>query len=47
MADTYKEVRTFSKDNFIIRVHIPDLDDKERERRMKLVKRAAAELLKK
>ena len=45
MADTYKEVRTFSFDNAVVRVHIPDLTEEERNRRMETIKRAAAALL--
>ncbi len=45
-VDTYKEVRTFTDPNAIVRVHIPDLTEAERARRMKAVYNAAAELLK-
>ena len=45
-ADTYKEVKTFSFENMTVRVHIPDLTEEERTRRMKAVYNAAAELLK-
>lgn len=45
-ADTYKEVRTFKYPNMTIYVHIPDLTDVERKRRMKEVEKAAVELLK-
>lgn len=44
--DTYKEVRTFNFPNCIVRVHIPDLTEEERERRMKAIHNAAADLLK-
>lgn len=44
--DTYKEVRTFTYPNAVVRVHIPDLTPDERERRMQKVKKAAADLLK-
>ena len=44
--DTYKEVRTFTYPNAIVRVHIPDLEPDERERRMRKVKKAAEDLLK-
>lgn len=44
--DTYKEVKTFEIDNWTIRVHIPDLTEEERVRRMKKVHDAAAKLLK-
>lgn len=46
MPDTYKEVRTFEFPGMIARVHIPDLTQEERSRRMKAIYRAAAELLK-
>ena len=44
--DTYKEVRTFVYPNAIVRVHIPDLAEDERNRRMKEVQRAAQQILK-
>ena len=45
-VDTYKEVRTFTSSNMTVRVHIPDLTEEERTRRMKAIHTAAAELLK-
>ena len=45
-ADTYKEVRTFEYPGMIVRVHIPDLTEEERARRMKQLYKAAEELLK-
>lgn len=45
--DTYKEVKTFTYPNMTVRVHIPDLDEQERSRRMKAIHKAASELLKK
>ena len=45
--DTYKEVRTFSFENMTVRVHIPEITEQERKRRMKAIHKAAAELLKK
>ena len=45
-ADTYKEVRTFIFPNMTVRVHIPDLDEEERKRRMQRIQVSAAELLK-
>ena len=45
MKDTYKEVRTFTGDGYVVRVHIPDLTEEERARRRKVIERAAAELL--
>ena len=44
--DTYKEVKTFTYPNAIVRVHLPDLTPDERERRMRKVKKAAEDLLK-
>lgn len=44
--DTYKEIRTFTYPNAIVRVHIPDLSTDERNRRMRKVEKAAADLLK-
>lgn len=46
-VDTYSEVRTFVYPDWgVIRVHIPDLDEAERARRMKAIYDAAASLLK-
>ena len=47
MKDTYKEVRTLEFPGMIARVHIPDLSQEERSKRMKAVHKQAAELLKK
>lgn len=44
--DTYKEVKTFTYDNMIVRVHIPELEANEREKRMKRIYSAAESLLK-
>lgn len=44
--DTYKEVRTFTYPNCIVRVHIPDLTTEERERRMKQVRKATVAIMK-
>lgn len=43
--DTYKEVKTFVYPNAIVRVHIPDLTEEERERRMNNIKKATAEFM--
>jgi len=43
--DTYKEVRVLEYPNGITRVHIPDLTEDERSRRMKQIHDAAAALL--
>ena len=45
-TDTYKEVRVFEYPNAIVRVHIPDLTEEERAKRMKIIHNAAASLLK-
>lgn len=42
--DTYKEVRTLHYSNAIVRVHIPDITDEERERRMQEIRESAADL---
>ncbi len=44
-GDTYKEVRTIIRNGNIVRVHIPDLTEEERERRRKEIGKAAARLL--
>lgn len=46
VSDTYKEVRVFDFPNATVRVHIPELSPEEREKRMKIIKRAAENLLK-
>lgn len=46
MKDTYKEVKVIEFPGMIARVHIPDITPEERERRMKAVYNAAANLLK-
>lgn len=43
--DTYKEVRVFTGEGYVVRVHIPDITDEERARRMKVIEKAAADLL--
>lgn len=45
-AETYKEIKTFEYPNMTIRVHIPDLSDVERNRRMKQLEKATEALLK-
>lgn len=44
--DVYKEIRTFEFPGMVVRVHIPDLEEAERTRRMKRIHEAAARLLK-
>ena len=44
--DTYSTVKTFTYPNAIVRVHIPDLAEEERKRRLKRIHDAAANLLK-
>lgn len=43
--DTYKEVRTICRDGVVARVHIPDLTEEERTKRMREIERASARLL--
>ena len=43
--DTYKEVRVIEFPQGTATVHIPDLTDEERDRRMKQIARSAARLL--
>lgn len=43
--DTFKEVRTFTINGHTVRVHIPDITEEERARRLKEVEKAAAQLL--
>lgn len=45
-ADTYKETKVFTYPNMVVRVHIPDLTDEERNRRMKAIYKAAEAILK-
>ena len=45
VPDTYKEVKVFEYPDAIIRVHIPDLTEEERKRRMKRIEKAAAALI--
>lgn len=45
-AETYKEIKTFEYPNMTIRVHIPELSDVERNRRMKQLEKATEALLK-
>lgn len=44
--DTYKKIVTITFPNMIARVHIPDLTEEERKRRMKIIHDAAAKVLK-
>ena len=43
--DTYSEVRTIQHGDIVARVHIPDLQPQERDRRMNEIKKAASQLL--
>lgn len=43
--DTYKEVRTFYSPGWKIRVHIPDLTEEERAKRMKQIEKAAFDVI--
>ena len=46
MNEQSGEIKTFTYSNVTVRVHFPDISDEENERRMKLIKKAATELLK-
>lgn len=46
MADTYKEVKVIQFPGMIAKIHIPDITPEERDRRMKRIREAAANLLK-
>ena len=43
--DTYSEVRTIRHGDIVARVHIPDLTQEERDRRMAQISQAASQLL--
>lgn len=43
----YKEVKTMQFPNMIARIYIPNLTDEERNARMKIIHKEAANLLKK
>lgn len=45
--DAYKEVVTMEFPNMIARIHIPDLTEEERKRRMQMIYNATANLLRK
>ena len=44
--DTYKETITMSFPNMVAKIHFPDLTEQERKRRMLLIHKASANLLK-
>lgn len=44
--DTYKEVITIEFPGMVARVHIPDLTEEERARRMKIIHDASVNVLK-
>lgn len=44
--DTYKEVKTMRFSNMVVNIHIPDLTEDERSRRMKTIHKAAENLMK-
>lgn len=46
MSDTYKEAKVFEFPGVVARVYIPDLTQEERNRRLKQIHNASAELLK-
>ena len=43
--DTYSEVRTIQNGDIVARVHIPNLTDQEREKRLKEIGKVAGQLL--
>ena len=43
--DTYKETKTFVFPNMNAKVHIPELTEEEKTRRMAAIKKAAEEVL--
>lgn len=43
--DTYKEVITIQYANAVARVHIPDITEEEREKRLERIGKRAGELL--
>lgn len=43
----YKEVKTIEFPNMVVRVHVPELTEEERAKRMTAIHKKAAELLKK
>lgn len=46
MNEESANTKTFTYPNAIVRVHFADISDEENERRMKIIKKAAMELLK-
>lgn len=44
-GDIYKEVKVIKFDNAVARVYIPDLNEEERNRRLKQIHKAAVNLL--
>ena len=44
--DTYKETKVFRYPNAVVRVHIPDITEEERERRMQDIHKAVGYLMK-
>lgn len=45
-VDIYKETKVFTYPNMVVRVHIPDLTEAERQRRRKNLAKAAEALMK-
>lgn len=43
--DTFKETRIFEYEGAVARVHIPDLTEAERKRRIDVISKAAVQLL--
>ena len=46
MSDTYKDVKVLDFPGIVARVHIPDLTQEERNKRLTKIHNASAELLK-
>ena len=44
--DTYSEVKTFTYPNMIVRVHLPDLTEDERNKRMRTIQKATERFMK-
>lgn len=44
--DIYKEIKRMQSGNTVVNIHIPDLTEEERTRRMKAIHKAAENLMK-
>ena len=47
MADNYTRIKIIEFPNMIVRVHLPDLTEEERAKRMTAIRKATENLLKK